>query len=78
MTRKHSALRDPALLRAALPDALKKLDPRTQWRNPVMFVVWLGSVLTTLIWLEGLVNQLPFFVLIHQPFIKVADHLYLG
>ncbi|MCE3554538.1 potassium-transporting ATPase subunit KdpB [Pseudonocardia sp. RS11V-5] len=38
----------PAQLWAALPDALRKLDPRTQLRNPVMFVVWVGSVLVTL------------------------------
>ena len=31
----------------SLPDALRKLDPRTQLRNPVMFVVWVGSVLVT-------------------------------
>jgi potassium-transporting ATPase ATP-binding subunit len=31
----------------SLPDALRKLDPRTQARNPVMFVVWVGSVLVT-------------------------------
>ena len=31
----------------SLPDALRKLDPRTQLRNPVMFVVWVGSVLST-------------------------------
>jgi K+-transporting ATPase ATPase B chain len=31
----------------ALPGALRKLDPRTMWRNPVMFVVLVGSVLTT-------------------------------
>jgi potassium-transporting ATPase ATP-binding subunit len=31
----------------SLPDALRKLDPRVQLRNPVMFVVWLGSVLVT-------------------------------
>ena len=34
-------------LLASLPDALRKLDPRTQLRNPVMFVVWVGSVLVT-------------------------------
>ena len=33
---------------AAAPDALRKLDPRTQLRNPVMFVVWVGSVLVTI------------------------------
>jgi hypothetical protein len=29
-----------------------KLDPRVQWRNPVMFVVYIGSILTTLLWLQ--------------------------
>ena len=32
---------------AALPQALRKLDPRAQWRNPVMFLVWVGAALTT-------------------------------
>ena len=36
-----------AQLVQALPGALRKLDPRTQWRNPVMFIVWVGAVLTT-------------------------------
>ncbi|TXK19033.1 potassium-transporting ATPase subunit KdpB [Homoserinibacter sp. GY 40078] len=36
-------------LLAALPGAVRKLDPRTQWRNPVMFLVWVGAALTTLI-----------------------------
>ncbi|GAA1322530.1 potassium-transporting ATPase subunit KdpB [Leucobacter albus] len=36
-----------AQLGAALPGALRKLDPRKQWRNPVMFIVWIGAVLTT-------------------------------
>ncbi len=38
---------DPKMLWTSLPDALKKLDPRVQLRNPVMFVVEVGSVLTT-------------------------------
>jgi len=38
---------NPRQLVTSLPDALRKLDPRTQLRNPVMFVVWVGSVLTT-------------------------------
>ena len=38
-------------------DALRKLDPRLQVRNPVMFVVEVGSVLTTLIWLRDLVGR---------------------
>ncbi len=34
---------------SALPDAVRKLDPRHQLRNPVMFVVWVGSVLVTVL-----------------------------
>lgn len=51
MTHKQRAIFEPTLVRTALLDAVKKLDPRVQWRNPVMFVVYLGSWLTTLIWL---------------------------
>jgi K+-transporting ATPase ATPase B chain len=40
-------LLDPKMLWKSLPDAFKKLDPRVQIRNPVMFVVEVGSVLTT-------------------------------
>ncbi|AOE98245.1 potassium-transporting ATPase subunit B [Serratia surfactantfaciens] len=57
MTRKQRALFEPALVRTALIDALKKLDPRVQWRNPVMFVVYIGSILTTAIWLAILTGQ---------------------
>ena len=35
-------------VRDALPGALRKLDPRLMWRNPVMFIVEVGAVLTTL------------------------------
>jgi K+-transporting ATPase ATPase B chain len=38
-----------AQLAAGMPDALRKLDPRHQWRTPVMFVVWVGSISTTLL-----------------------------
>lgn len=55
--RKQQALFDRTLIRSALKDALKKLDPRVQWRNPVMFVVYLGSMLTTLVWLAILVGK---------------------
>jgi potassium-transporting ATPase ATP-binding subunit len=40
---------DVKLLWRSLPDAFRKLDPRLMWRNPVMFVVEIGSVLTTLL-----------------------------
>jgi K+-transporting ATPase ATPase B chain len=40
---------DPAILRRAVGDSVRKLDPRQMARNPVMFVVEIGSVLTTLL-----------------------------
>ena len=40
---------DPDLLRAALPQSIRKLDPRSLIKNPVMFVVELTAVLVTLI-----------------------------
>ena len=45
--RTASSIFDPALVRPAIVDSFRKLDPRVQWRNPVMFVVLVGSVLTT-------------------------------
>jgi K+-transporting ATPase ATPase B chain len=40
---------DPALLAKSLPDALRKLDPRTLWRKPVMFIVEIGAVWSTVL-----------------------------
>ncbi|WBB58100.1 potassium-transporting ATPase subunit KdpB [Streptomyces sp. WMMC500] len=40
---------DPAQLLRSVPDALRKLDPRTLVKSPVMFVVEIGSVLTTVL-----------------------------
>lgn len=57
MSRNQQALFDGALIRVALGDALKKMSPRVQFRNPVMFVVWLGSVLTTLLALAMLAGK---------------------
>ncbi len=45
----QSSILDPALLRPAILDSFKKLDPRVQWKNPVMFVVFVGSIVTTII-----------------------------
>ncbi|SOD74364.1 K+-transporting ATPase ATPase B chain [Jatrophihabitans sp. GAS493] len=42
-----SGLLDPALLLRSLPDALVKLDPRTLYKNPVMLIVEIGAVFTT-------------------------------
>ncbi|MFH8380966.1 potassium-transporting ATPase subunit KdpB, partial [Kitasatospora sp. NPDC018058] len=46
--RVSSGLLDPKLILASLPDAVKKLDPRVMVKNPVMFVVEVGSVVTTI------------------------------
>jgi K+-transporting ATPase ATPase B chain len=54
VTRRELRLFDRSLLIPAGIDALRKLDPRLQWRNPVMFVVYIGSILTTVLWLQAL------------------------
>ena len=45
----QGGLLDPAMLAKALPDALRKFDPRTLWRNPVMFIVEIGAVWSTVL-----------------------------
>ncbi len=45
------------LLRLALADSLRKLDPRQQVRNPVLFVVFVGAILTTGLGLQALVGR---------------------
>jgi potassium-transporting ATPase ATP-binding subunit len=54
---KARPLFDPAIVRQALVDSIRKLDPRVQVRNPVMFVVLVGAVLTTALFLQALVGQ---------------------
>jgi K+-transporting ATPase ATPase B chain len=45
---------DRTLVWPAVVDAFRKLDPRVQWRNPVMFVVYIGSIVTTVLWFQAL------------------------
>src|SRR5215831_15264161 len=54
--RREASLFDPAITRRALVDAFKKLDPRIQAKNPVMFVVEVGSVVTTIEWIRSLID----------------------
>jgi K+-transporting ATPase ATPase B chain len=54
MPRRRLSMFDRALLGPALVDSFRKLDPRVQWRNPVMFVVYIGSILTTALWIQAL------------------------
>jgi K+-transporting ATPase ATPase B chain len=53
----HLKLFDAAILRRALIDAVRKLDPRVQVRNPVMFVVGVGASLTTLLFFDALAGE---------------------
>ncbi|MEY3289055.1 MAG: K(+)-transporting ATPase subunit [Pseudomonadota bacterium] len=48
------SLFEPQILGSALVDSFRKLMPQQQWKNPVMFVVYTGSILTTLLWLQAL------------------------
>ncbi|ATD63173.1 K(+)-transporting ATPase subunit B [Janthinobacterium svalbardensis] len=57
MSRTSLTLFDSALIGPAIVDAFKKLDPRTQWRSPVMFVVYVGSIITTLLAIQALNGQ---------------------
>ena len=58
MTAKTSyVLLDPALIKAALVQSFLKLKPAIQWRNPVMFVVYVGSIMTTLLGLVALFGK---------------------
>ena len=53
-TSKSFSLLDPALIKPAIVAAFTKLSPRVQWRNPVMFVVYVGSIITTILWIQAL------------------------
>jgi K+-transporting ATPase ATPase B chain len=48
-TRSTSSIFDPALIYPAIGESFKKLNPRVQWRSPVMFVVLIGAVWTSAI-----------------------------
>jgi len=47
--RVQGGLLDPRMLLKSTPDAFRKLDPRTLWRNPVMFIVEIGAVWSTVL-----------------------------
>jgi K+-transporting ATPase ATPase B chain len=56
-SRKGLTLFDSALIGPAIADAFKKLSPRTQLRSPVMFVVYIGSIITTMLYFQALYGQ---------------------
>lgn len=51
MKNQKTQLFDSKLVRQSTIDAIKKLTPQAQWCNPVMFVVYIGSIITTLLWI---------------------------
>jgi K+-transporting ATPase ATPase B chain len=53
-TKPGASLFEPTIVRRALVDAVKKLDPRQQLRNPVMFIVLVGSLWTTVLFFRDL------------------------
>ncbi len=54
MSRERLSLFDRKLLAPALLESLRKLDPRVQWRNPVMFVVYIGTIVTLALYVQAL------------------------
>ncbi len=64
--KKKVSMGDPAIVRRAAVESFVKLDPRLMARNPVMFVVEVGSVLTTMIFVRDLATGAD------------ADHVFAG
>src|SRR6266478_1640665 len=56
---KQLSLVDPSILRPAILESFKKLAPQLVAKNPVMFVVEIGSILTTAIWLRDVLSPSP-------------------
>ncbi len=54
---KRTKLFDWAIVRPAIVDSFRKLSPRRQFRNPVMFVVLVGSVLTSLLFVQAIFGK---------------------
>ena len=54
---KRSTFADSALFRRALVDTFRKLSPRVQMRNPVMFVVYVGSIMTSALFVQALLGK---------------------
>src|SRR5579875_2565880 len=55
----RQSLWNPQIVRQAIVDSLRKLDPRAMMKNPVMFVVEVGSVVTSALLIEEIVRHRP-------------------
>jgi K+-transporting ATPase ATPase B chain len=51
------AMFEPRFVTPAIWESFKRLSPRAQWRNPVMFVCYVGAILTLGLWLQALVGK---------------------
>src|SRR5271167_3147288 len=56
-TPKSKSFIDPKLLGTAIFDSFRKLDPRVLWKNPVIFVVEIGALLTSIDWVLEIVHR---------------------
>jgi potassium-transporting ATPase ATP-binding subunit len=56
-TKRARPLFDPPIVKRAIGDSFVKLNPRTMMKNPVMFVVWVGSLITTIIFIKDMVTH---------------------
>lgn len=57
MSNQPQAMFEAALVKRAIIDSFRKLNPRLQVKNPVMFVVFLCSILTTVLWIQSLIGK---------------------
>jgi K+-transporting ATPase ATPase B chain len=63
--KKARPLFDPPIVRRAILDSFRKLDPRHQLRNPVMFTVFVGSIFTSVLFVQALMSsssESPWFI----------------
>jgi K+-transporting ATPase ATPase B chain len=56
-TAKSASMTDRKILKTAIVDSFWKLDPRTMWKNPVMFVVEVGAVITLVVLVANLMRH---------------------
>src|SRR6187401_3282533 len=54
--RRGISIWDPRIVQQAIADSFRKLDPRIQIKNPVMFIVEVGSLVTTMVWIQELMG----------------------
>ena len=73
----QAGLLDPRMLWTSTPGALAKLDPRDLWRNPVIFLVEVGAVFTTVLVMVMCVLASAFLAITDQ-LIHLAIQVILG